>query len=45
MKDKLGKQIMQEFVGIKAKTCSYLKDKKNEDKKQKVKKVYYKKKT
>ena len=38
MKDELGGQTMKEFVGLKAKTYSYLKDNKNEDKKQKAQK-------
>ena len=33
MKDELGGQIMKEFVVLRAKTYSYLKDNKNEDKK------------
>ena len=33
MKDDLGGQIMREFVGLRAKTYSYLKDNKYEDKK------------
>ena len=33
MKDELGVQIIKEFVGIKAKTYSYLKDNNYEDKK------------
>ena len=35
MKDELGRQIMKEFVGLRAKTCSYLKDNNDEDKKAK----------
>ena len=35
MKDELGRQIMIEFVGLRAKTCSYLKDNKDENKKAK----------
>ena len=35
MKDELGEQIMKEFVGLKAKTYSYLKDNNDEDKKAK----------
>ena len=35
MKDKLGEQIMKEFVGLRAKTYSYLKDNNDEDKKAK----------
>ena len=35
MKDKLGGQIMEEFVGLRAKTYSYLKDNNDEDKKAK----------
>ena len=33
MKDKLGGQIMKKFVGLRAKTYTYLKDKNDEDKK------------
>ena len=33
MKDKLGGEIMKEFVGLKAKTYSYLKGNIDEDKK------------
>ena len=36
MKDELGGQIMKEYVGLKAKTYSYLKDKNGEDKKVKA---------
>ena len=35
MKDELGGQIVKEFVGLKAKTYSYLKENNNEDKKAK----------
>ena len=35
MKDKLGGEIMKEFVGLRAKTYSYLKDNNDEDKKAK----------
>ena len=35
MKDKLGKPIMKECVGLKSKTCSYLKDSSDEHKKAK----------
>ena len=47
MKDELGGNIMKEYVGLRAKTYSYLKDNNNhEDKKrQKQKKVCHKKKT
>ena len=31
MKHKLGDQIMKEFVGLRAKSCSYLKDNNDED--------------
>ena len=33
MKNELGGQIMKEFVGLRAKTYSYLKDNNDEDKK------------
>ena len=39
MKDKLSGQIMKEFVGLKAKKYSYLKEKNDEDKKAKVTKM------
>ena len=47
MKDELGGNIMKEYVGLRVKTYSYLKDNNNhEDKKrQKQKKVCHKKKT
>ena len=46
MKDKLGGKIMITFVGLRAKTYSYLIDDGSEDKKsQGTKKVCYKKKT
>ena len=35
MKDELGGQIMKQFVGLRAKTYSYLKDNNDEDKKAK----------
>ena len=35
MEDELGGQIMIEFVAFRAKTCSYLKDNNDEDKKAK----------
>ena len=35
MKDELGGQIMIKFVGLRAKTCSYLIDNGNEDEKAK----------
>ena len=38
MKDELGGQIMKEFVGLRAKTYSYLKDNNNKDKKAKGRK-------
>ena len=43
MKDKLGGQIMEEFVGLRVKTYSYLKDSNNEDKKSKGKNMCRKK--
>ena len=45
MKDKLGGQIMKEFVGLKAKTYSYLKENNDEDKKVNDTKNSYKKET
>ena len=46
MKDELGGQIMKKFVGLRAKTYSYLKDNNDEDKKNKRdKKVCHKKKS
>ena len=45
MKDELGGQIMKEFVRLRAKTDSYLKNNNDEDKKPKPKKVCQKKKT
>ena len=38
MRDELGGQIMKQFVGLRAKTHSYLKDNNDEDKKQKAQK-------
>ena len=35
MKDELGGKILKEFLGLRAKTCSYLKDNNDEDKKAK----------
>ena len=35
MKDELGRQIMKQFLGLRAKTYSYLKDNNDEDKKAK----------
>ena len=40
MKDELGSQIMIEFVGLRTKTYSYLKDKSDGDKKAKGTKKY-----
>ena len=40
IKDELGGQILKEFVGLKAKTYSHLKDNNDEDKKSKVKKMW-----
>ena len=45
LEDELGGQIMKEFVGLTAKTYTYLKENKDEDKKSKgYKKVCHKKK-
>ena len=33
MKDELGEQIIKEFVGLRSKTCSYLLDNNDKDKK------------
>ena len=45
MKDELGEQIMKKFVGLKAKTYSYLSDNNDEDKNPKRRKnVCHKKK-
>ena len=38
MKNELGRKIMKKFVGLKAKTYSYLKDNNDEDKEAKGKK-------
>ena len=38
MKDDLDGQIMKEFVGLRTKTCSYLKDNNDDDKKAKGRK-------
>ena len=45
MKDELGRQIMKEFVGLRAKTYSYLKENNNEDKKAKAQEICNKKNT
>ena len=46
IKDELGGQIMKEFVGLRAKPYSHLKENKDEDKKEKgTKKCVMKKKT
>ena len=45
MKDELGGKVMTKFVGLRAKTYSYLMDDGSEDKKAKGKKMCYKKKT
>ena len=43
IKDELGVEIMKEFVGLRAKTCSYLEDNNDEVKKAKgIKKVCHK---
>ena len=44
IKDELGGQFMKKFVGLRAKTCSYLKDNNDEDKKQGTKKCIIKRK-
>ena len=38
MKDELGGRIIKQFVGLRAKSCSYLKDDGSEDKKARGKK-------
>ena len=38
MKDELGGKILKEFVGLRPKTCSYLKDNNDDDKKAKGRK-------
>ena len=45
MKDELGGQIMKEFVRLRAKTYSYVKENNDEDKKTKCTKKCHKKKT
>ena len=45
MQDKLGRKIMNKFVGLRAKTNSYLMDDGNENKKAKRHEVCHKKKT
>ena len=45
MKYKLGGQIMKEFVGLRAKTYSYLKDNNDENKKAKGTKMFVIKRT
>ena len=42
IKDELGGQIMKKFVGLRAKTYSFLKDNNDEDKKVKGTKMYVK---
>ena len=42
IKDELGGQIMKKFVGLRAKTYSFLKDNNDEDKKAKGTKMYVK---
>ena len=43
MNDEVGEQIIKEFVGLRAKTYSYLKENNHEDKKAKVTKKCVKK--
>ena len=45
LQDELGGKIIAEFVGLIAKTYSYLRDDNNESNKQKAQKVHNKKKT